>query len=81
MGLPIVSTLRSGIPEAVEDGVTGLLSTEFDDDAMAANIIRLLRNPSEGVEMGKRAMDKTQASFRVEMHIENLRKLIAKTSR
>ena len=81
MGMPIVSTLHSGIPEAVEDGLTGLLSPEFDADAMATNIIRLLTNPAEGIEMGTKGKKKMQASFRMETHIENLRQLVAKTSR
>jgi colanic acid/amylovoran biosynthesis glycosyltransferase len=81
MGMPIVSTIHSGIPEAVEDGVTGLLSPEFDAETMAANIIRLLANPTEGIEMGRKGKEKMQASFRMEMHIENLKQLVAKTSR
>jgi colanic acid/amylovoran biosynthesis glycosyltransferase len=42
MGLPAVSTRSGGIPEAVEDGQTGLLVAEGDRQALAEAIIRLM---------------------------------------
>jgi colanic acid/amylovoran biosynthesis glycosyltransferase len=43
MGLPVVSTLSGGIPEAVRDGETGLLVNERDPRALAQAILRLLQ--------------------------------------
>jgi len=42
MGLPVVSTLSGGIPEAVRHGETGLLVTERDPQALAEAILRLM---------------------------------------
>ena len=42
LGLPVVATRHSGIPEAVLHGETGLLSAEGDPAALAAHIERLL---------------------------------------
>jgi colanic acid/amylovoran biosynthesis glycosyltransferase len=42
MELPLVSTWHSGIPELVEDGVSGFLVPEHDRDALANRIERLL---------------------------------------
>ena len=42
MGVPVVSTHHGGIPEAVEDGVTGLLVPERDHDALAEALLTLL---------------------------------------
>lgn len=42
LGLPVVATRHSGIPEAVLDGRTGLLTPEGDPAALAASINRLL---------------------------------------
>ena len=39
---PVVATNVGGIPEMVEDGVTGLLVPPHDPDALAAAIVRLL---------------------------------------
>jgi len=44
MGLPVVSTRSGGIPEAVDDGHTGLLVAEGDQQALAEAILRLLRD-------------------------------------
>ena len=44
MGLPVVSTRSGGIPEAVEDGETGLLVTQNDPDGLAHAILRLLQD-------------------------------------
>lgn len=45
-GLPVVSTVHGGIPQAVLHEVTGLLVKERDVAAMAACMIRLLENPT-----------------------------------
>ena len=42
----IVATRAGGIPEVVVDGQTGLLVPPHDDGALAAAIVRLLRDPS-----------------------------------
>lgn len=42
MGIPVVSTIHSGIPEAVNDGVNGFLVREHDFEGMSSAIIRVL---------------------------------------
>ena len=42
MGVPVVSTSISGIPELVRDGETGVLVPPRDDEALAQGIARLL---------------------------------------
>ena len=44
MGVPVVSTLHSAIPEAVADGVTGTLVPERDSERLAAAILQLLED-------------------------------------
>jgi colanic acid/amylovoran biosynthesis glycosyltransferase len=44
MGLPVVSTLSGGIPEAVQHGETGLLVTERNPAALAEAILELMQN-------------------------------------
>jgi len=41
-GVPVVATAHAGIPEAVEDGVSGLIVPENDPAALAAALRRLL---------------------------------------
>jgi glycosyltransferase involved in cell wall biosynthesis len=44
-GRPVAATSAGGIPEIVEDGVTGLLSAPRDADALGRSIVRLLGDP------------------------------------
>lgn len=44
MRLPVISTFHAGIPEAVIDGETGLLSQEKDVEQLTNNILRLLND-------------------------------------
>lgn len=46
-GVPIVATAIGGLPEVVEDGVSGFLHPLGDVDAMAASALRLLRDQGE----------------------------------
>ena len=81
MSMPIVSTYHSGIPEAVEHGVTGLLSPEMDINTMADNIVTLLANPEMAIEMGKKGRSKMKSEFSMENHIGCLRKMIGEASK
>lgn len=52
MGLPVVSTYHAGIPELVEDGVSGLLVPERDHHALAEKLGYLIDHPKRWRDMG-----------------------------
>ncbi|GGM07267.1 N-acetyl-alpha-D-glucosaminyl L-malate synthase BshA [Deinococcus aerophilus] len=52
---PVVAARAGGIPEVVEDGVTGLLSAVGDVDAMADSALRILRDRELYLAMGAAA--------------------------
>lgn len=58
-----VSTSISGIPELVEDGVTGLLVPPGDAQALAAAMRTLLEDPARAQQMGRRGQEKVRAEF------------------
>lgn len=60
-GLPVVSTHHSGIPELVEDGVTGFLVAERDVDALAERIAQLLDEPELRRTMGRSGRERVAA--------------------
>lgn len=62
-GLPVVSTKHAGIPEAVEDGVTGYLVEEGDNVGMAERIVQLARNPQLRRTMGYAAWERAFELF------------------
>lgn len=46
LGLPVVATRADGIPELVDDGVTGALVAIDDEPAFTAEVARLLADPA-----------------------------------
>jgi len=74
MGLPVVATQVSGIPELVEDGVNGLLVPPDDPPALAQAIARLLDDPALASRLGEAARATVLARFDND---RNLRQLLA----
>ncbi len=71
-GLPVVATRHSGIPEAVCDGVSGILVQE-DDDAGAANALeQIAAKPDLWRRMGAAAAEDVRAEFGLERQVECL---------
>lgn len=62
-GVPVVSTRVGGIPEVVEDGVTGLLVPPNDPAAIAEAIIELLDDPERMRDMGVRGRERVSEHF------------------
>jgi colanic acid/amylovoran biosynthesis glycosyltransferase len=52
VGLPVLSTLHSGIPELVQDGVSGFLVPERDMDALSNRLAYLIEHPEIWPEIG-----------------------------
>jgi colanic acid/amylovoran biosynthesis glycosyltransferase len=44
-GLPVFATDHGGIPEAIENGVSGVLVPERDDEALARALLNAVQNP------------------------------------
>jgi glycosyltransferase involved in cell wall biosynthesis len=65
-GKPVVSTRVGGVPDLVEDGVTGLLVEPQDPAALAAAIARLLRDPDESARMGEAGRERRRGEFSIE---------------
>jgi glycosyltransferase involved in cell wall biosynthesis len=63
MELPVVSTRHSGIPEAVEDGGSGLLVAPHDQEALVDAMAQLLVDPDLGRRLGRRGREIVRDSF------------------
>ncbi len=69
--LPILSTPVSAIPEFIESGTHGLLSSD-DPAALAAAIENLAQNPTKTARMAEAAYDRLIADFRMDPGIRRL---------
>ncbi|MDY6902708.1 MAG: glycosyltransferase [Cyanobacteriota bacterium] len=63
MGLPVIGTLHGGIPELVEDGVSGFLVPERDEKAIAQKLIYLIEHPEIWQEMGLSGRKKVETHY------------------
>lgn len=71
MGLPVVSTLHSGIPELVDDEVSGLLVPERDPAAVARSIKRLNHDADLRRKMGEEGRRIIESDYN--LHTSNQR--------
>ncbi len=60
-GLPVVTTRIAGVPELVEDGVEGLLTSPGRADQLEAALARLARDPDLRTAMGRRGRAKVES--------------------
>lgn len=73
MGLPVVSSRHSGIPELVEDGVSGLLVEEGDVAALETRLEMMISNPDRWAHMGSAGRLKVETCFDHEISAGRLR--------
>lgn len=64
--IPVVATRVAGIPELVEDGVSGLLVPPGDSGALANAIAELLNDPARRDRMGEAGLAKVAAEFNLD---------------
>jgi glycosyltransferase involved in cell wall biosynthesis len=74
-GRPIVATRVGGVPEAVVDGVTGLLVPPRDPVALADAVTRLLRRPGLCRQMGQAGQERASQYYSVESMVEQTQTL------
>jgi glycosyltransferase involved in cell wall biosynthesis len=64
-GNPVIASDKSGIPEAVDHGVHGLLTPPGDPHALAGAIAALLRDPAQRKQMGQSALQRARSHFTI----------------
>lgn len=70
-GVPVVATDVGGMPEAVIDGVTGLLVSPGDPAALAAAITSILSDPAVALRMRHAALARFEQRFTMERMLES----------
>jgi D-inositol-3-phosphate glycosyltransferase len=74
-GKPVVGTRAGGIPEVVEDGVTGIVVPTHDSKSMAKAVVGLLQDPERRARLGKAGLARVRERFTVERMVAETRKV------
>ncbi|NJM64415.1 MAG: glycosyltransferase [Acaryochloris sp. RU_4_1] len=63
MGLPVISTVHAGIPEAVIHGETGFLASERDADTLAAYCLQVLQDATLWQNFSTKGQERVRSHF------------------
>lgn len=75
MGLPVVSSIHAGIPEAIIDGETGFLTPERDWETMAKYILNLFENVELREGFSVRGRRRIETEFNLKLNSAKLEKI------
>jgi colanic acid/amylovoran biosynthesis glycosyltransferase len=80
-GLPVVATRHGGIPEAVQEGVDGILVPERDESALYQALLKLAAQPDLWQRMARQASRSVAENFEQGQQIARLEAVYAEALR
>jgi glycosyltransferase involved in cell wall biosynthesis len=78
---PVVATAVNGVPELVEDGVTGFLAPPQGVEQLAVHVTRLLKDSALAEQMGRAGRQRIETRFTVEHMVTQLADLYRRLHR
>jgi glycosyltransferase involved in cell wall biosynthesis len=78
-GVPVIASRLSGIPELVEDGVTGLLVPPGNPLALAVAMARILEDDAFAADLARHARELVERSFSLAAESQRLGDLFAES--
>lgn len=70
--VPVIATNVGGLPEVIEDGVTGIIVPKADARSAAEGIEMLYLNPSMRIEMGKSGRERVKQLYDWENNLQQM---------
>jgi len=70
-GVPVLASAAGGLPEVIEDGVTGLLMRENSSARIADAMLGMLRDRTHLAQLGRNARERVERDFTTEHMVQN----------
>ncbi len=71
-GLPVFATAHGGIPEAIENGISGVLVSEGDHITLAAKLLEFAAEPERLAELARRGAEAVAEKFDQQTQVRKL---------
>jgi glycosyltransferase involved in cell wall biosynthesis len=78
---PVVASAVGGLPDLVQEGLTGSLVPPRDPDRLAAAISALIADPAKREQMGARGQELRRAKYSIDATLQRLTELYERTAR
>lgn len=75
---PVIATEVGGNPEAIEDGVTGILVPAKEPDKLAEAILKLVKDREKRERMGVAGRERAEKLFSIEENVRKIEELYQK---
>ncbi len=72
---PVIATDSGGNPEAIEDGVSGILVPAGDSDRLAASLLDLVQDEDKRKRMGTAGRQRAEQLFSIEKNVSRIEKI------
>jgi glycosyltransferase involved in cell wall biosynthesis len=79
-GVPVIATHVGGIPEVIEDGISGRLVPPGNPEALGLAVSQLLADPTQAQAMAKRAREQAEAQYSVDAMVKGYVELYARVA-
>jgi glycosyltransferase involved in cell wall biosynthesis len=79
-GVPTVGTAVGGVPELIDDGVTGHVVPKEDPRALADALVKMLRDPEGTAAMGRAARRRVESEFTLDRSVRTAETALDRTA-
>jgi glycosyltransferase involved in cell wall biosynthesis len=80
-GRPVIGFAVGGIPDWLDDGVTGILIPEADTARLGAAIAELLAQPARAEALGRAGVERVRDRFQPDQCLDRLMQILREADR